>query len=696
MNMDAHLSQSPSSSPSNAPSTTMEDEDPETVTTSTPYLSPSPSPSEDPVDQVGQLSYVVATSGTSDRFSYLGDLQESMDVLAMQIASGFPWITVDTPTTIDGVFQTSTCRVVQCRPVLRCAVWMAGWWDLLSLVQVPCSMLNISLPLCLSPPDCPSFVGATDICQDVTVSIGIFVTKDVEGANQQAKDFEIALEQAIVGQDLQHSLDKVNLDSPTWIVTGTEQVPASRSLPSPNNDDLAEEKADLEDISLGAVVGMICGGLAALLFVLAVFVLRRKGSRDEGKNTYEVARVESKDTFFSVPHGSSDGLQSPPSSELDHDHDRREPQPQEEPSPPQLLMPPAKNDDASSSRASSSGWSSGGASPSTRDTDTAADDNDNTSPPNYMVDVGEQAYAQKSSDGMEPSIPSERELSQVTSDLDAAIQRGDWTAVGATAVLMYTGSSSDTTSTSVTSNNTSTRTPLLDSTIDSTMDRQSARSAELDRLVEMGDWEAMIQTAARFDAQEAPRPPSPFQCSSTVGSGSMDPLSLGAVAGTVDTGTAGSEAETEDLESLRGSSTGGEDSSTGRQTTFFRGSSTGGDDSTAGRQTAVSATYSEVQSKQQRLDEMRAEIERLIHEVVPEEIGNMEEMMTEFQGKEDELVETLRTMKERFVAQKARTAGRTTAQRAARQMVEAKARDPIPNQSVDKGKSSTLQLLDSL
>jgi len=41
-------------------------------------------------------------------------------------------------------------------------------------------------------------------------------------------------------------------------------------------------------------------------------------------------------------------------------------------------------------------------------------------------------------------------------------------------------------------------------------------------------------------------------------------------------------------------------------------------------------------------------------EVVPEEIDNVDEMMVQFQGREEELVEQLQTMQERAVAQKAR------------------------------------------
>ena len=64
----------------------------------------------------------------------------------------------------------------------------------------------------------------------------------------------------------------------------------------------------------------------------------------------------------------------------------------------------------------------------------------------------------------------------------------------------------------------------------------------------------------------------------------------------------------------------------------------------------------------------RAEVEELVRRVVPDKAGNVDEMMAQFAGREDELVETLRTMEERSVAQRARA----VVQRAAR--LEARAR----------------------
>ena len=59
----------------------------------------------------------------------------------------------------------------------------------------------------------------------------------------------------------------------------------------------------------------------------------------------------------------------------------------------------------------------------------------------------------------------------------------------------------------------------------------------------------------------------------------------------------------------------------------------------------------------QKVQEIRSEVESLVRRVVTEEIDNVDEMMLQFKGREEELVETLRTMQERQVAQKARVQG---------------------------------------
>lgn len=79
-------------------------------------------------------------------------------------------------------------------------------------------------------------------------------------------------------------------------------------------------------------------------------------------------------------------------------------------------------------------------------------------------------------------------------------------------------------------------------------------------------------------------------------------------------------------------------------------------------------------------------MEALVRRVVPEEIDNVDEMMPQFKGREEELVETLRTMQERAVAQKARVQGQKAAKREARNTVQQGGVElPVPGPTAESG-----------
>ena len=61
-------------------------------------------------------------------------------------------------------------------------------------------------------------------------------------------------------------------------------------------------------------------------------------------------------------------------------------------------------------------------------------------------------------------------------------------------------------------------------------------------------------------------------------------------------------------------------------------------------------------SSQRGLAEIRAKVKALVRRVVPEEVDNIDVMLTQFKGREEELVETLRRMQERAIASRARVA----------------------------------------
>jgi hypothetical protein len=162
-------------------------------------------------------------------------------------------------------------------------------------------------------------------------------------------------------------------------------------------------------------------------------------------------------------------------------------------------------------------------------------------------------------------------------------------------------------------------------------DMNPDRAAELDRLVEAGDWAGVVAAAAKYDAQEAAQ------------STASDAGNSSASVASTRTGDSG----------YSGTGTAVTGASGAYASTATTNSDSGG-------------------SRARKVEEIRAEVEALVEKVVPEEKGNIDEMMMQFRGREEELVETLRTMQEREVAQKARLEGQKRAKRDARETAEQK------------------------
>ena len=217
------------------------------------------------------------------------------------------------------------------------------------------------------------------------------------------------------------------------------------------------------------------------------------------------------------------------------------------------------------------------------------------------------------SSGISSSDDISTDRSASREQLDNLIEAGDWAAVGATAALLAAASDSQSQSSRSRATTRSTGSSDVD----------AARAAELDHLVDAGDWEGVVLAAAKFQAGQ----PDDHDKSS----GGRD----------------GSSADS------------GSDSNTGTGT------------GTAGSPSISTSLTDDTPSKAAKRAEVRGEVEALVRRVVPEEIDNVDEMMNQFKGREDELVETLRTMQERAVAQKARTAGQKAAKVKAKQMVKA-------------------------
>jgi hypothetical protein len=208
-------------------------------------------------------------------------------------------------------------------------------------------------------------------------------------------------------------------------------------------------------------------------------------------------------------------------------------------------------------------------------------------------------------------------------DLDGAIEAGNWGQVGAIAAILASKGHISPPAKRLLSR--SAEKSQDSSTYETSLDRM--RASEIDKLVDNGDWQGVVLAAARFEADQ-----------------------------------------TFDGESYSASA-----SNSSRWT--------GGSGTSASANTRSIATGEYSTSNVRGEEEIRAEVEALVRRVVPEEADNINEMMTQFKGREEELVETLRRMQERAIASRARLAVQKSAK------LEARIKKGSRNVGVSSGQS---------
>ena len=490
---------------------------------------------------------------------------------------------------------------------------------------------------------CPADAPAEDDCRDVSASVTITENEDATPQDVVA-EYSTALEQAIQEGRLQDALEQVNPNTRIAVEGSTAVSPTSAPASATESNGL----------SSGATAGIAIAAVAAFLAAAGLLVARKK--RLEKDEVYYAAGTQAladadqnardarelKDEGGSAMLGATQADYGKKASKQDVQQtsvvafDTLE---------EDIKVGATKGDDGEdSSNAGSSGWSSsaGVSSLNTGSADsldfaggqavgatlaaisaasaiTSRQDSKTTYVPLLLCKLYAVEriltmnfdFISYRGEGTVPKIPT---VSR--NDLDSAIEAGDWAAVGATAALLAAASDSPETG-SHSSRSGRTGTSSSRSAVSSI---DAARAAELDHLVDAGDWEGVVLAAAKFEASEEGSKGS----STSVKSGSA----------------------TNESRSIGGS--------TGAASSGF----------------SPSVSDSESPSKQQKRAEIRAEVEALVRRVVPEEIDNVDEMMLQFKGREEELVETLRTMQERAIAQKARVQGQKAAKREARNTVQ--------------------------
>mmetsp|Transcript_6108 Transcript_6108/g.11303 ORF Transcript_6108/g.11303 Transcript_6108/m.11303 type:complete len:941 (-) Transcript_6108:286-3108(-) len=432
--------------------------------------------------------------------------------------------------------------------------------------------------------DCPLGVNESDSCEEVTASIIILFQPDEEDPTEVAMTFKEDLEGAISTGELQNFLNCSAVYILDESVVGAAPVAAGSG------------------VSSGGIAAAVIGSLAVVV-VLGFLLARRNEQKEELEELQPAPRElvldEGSDEEQGKLQATSPVVKASEALGAAKQDSKRKVLDDEK----GLLLADNMADDASSSNAGSSGWSSsaGISSMNTGSADGLEFDKPTAGIGPTLEALNERVISgEKAARGETQDV--EGELPSVTrADLDSAIEAGDWAAVGATAALLAAASDSQSYS-SKSEQQTGTRSRSGSSV--SSLD--AARAAELDHLVDAGDWEGVVLAAAKYEADEG-----------------KDSLPSESVSG-------GSESRS-----------------------FTDGIG----------QTADSSVAS---SKGLKRQEYRAIVEDLVQRVVPEEIQNVDEMMLQFRGREDELVETLRTMQERAVAQKARH----SSQRAAKQQAK--------------------------
>mmetsp|Transcript_11925 Transcript_11925/g.17500 ORF Transcript_11925/g.17500 Transcript_11925/m.17500 type:complete len:1152 (+) Transcript_11925:262-3717(+) len=472
------------------------------------------------------------------------------------------------------------------------------------------SIGNTTNPSYLESPstnDCPDIVIDNEdgpLCGSAIQYIQLVIGAEPPDETKEA--FEVALNISIAEGRLQQILDERYPDSSIFIVTG--YTPPATLEPT--------QEEEQRGVSAGAAAGI---SIAAVVVVAAIgaalYVSQRRAQKEDEETFFPGEQTSTR----VLSQREAEGDISPPgvgdrslgATPPDFRKSRKTSQTASKTlaeGESDVGQPSADGGADSSSNAGSSGWSSsaGVSSLNTGSIDSMdivdkegmhAASLAAIGATSAIAGVSAIGKSDRDGSGDVPDVPN-----VTRDDLDSAIESGDWAAVGATAALL--AAASDSQSYSSRSRKTDASTSRAGSSVSSL---DAARAAELDHLVDAGDWEGVVVAAAKFEASE-------------------------------DTSTAGSR-DSKGPPSVEGSSGYG----------------------------SQSGSISESASKAAKRDEIRSEVESLVRRVVPEEIDNVDEMMLQFKGREEELVETLRTMQERQVAQKARVQGQKQAKRDARQ-----------------------------
>jgi hypothetical protein len=275
-----------------------------------------------------------------------------------------------------------------------------------------------------------------------------------------------------------------------------------------------------------------------------------------------------------------------------------------------LLIPPESRSIGNISHESEAGWSEA----YTSSIGSVSDDELLPDPPRRIPTLGQQMV----------SIPPNSPLAQSTlkgqrvtaeekfEELECAIMAGDWAMVGAAAAAL--ANIQDTQSKSEVSKSTMTARSGMSSSYSQNWRNKidSEKVDQLNKLIEQGDWDGVILAAATFEADA---------------NGASNSFPLGNPIVPSSDGSYGELMVHEDDSDEEGS---------GRDYQYSEAN-----------QSSLRSSRNSNPCPKRSPEEVRAEIAALVEEVIPEELDHVDDMIEQFAGRENELLETLTTMQER-------------------------------------------------
>ena len=435
---------------------------------------------------------------------------------------------------------------------------------------------------------CPADFGnpSVDLCAEITHQVPIIEGQEEEEERQR---FEDELQTAILGGELQTWLDQVAPNTIVTVLSGLSSRLVEQDseviTPSQPGAVTREESSD-DSLASGTIFGIVAGAMG-LVGLVSIFVVKRGGRQS---SSVPRTLVNDGDNYHAVESVGSDELEAGLS-------------PQSPERPKNLQQEPTSSPDASAPE-SDSGWSSSQGQ-SSRDNDEelsstmgVPDINDrwgrvedqaasalqfDVNNTTHMMDL-QELYSRNIQEDEEESQTDNHELNVPLTTLEQAILVGDWSAVGASASILastYRGefdqSIAASTDTSVTS-----------------MQVDSEEVEGLDKLIEAGNWEAVMAAAAKF----------------------QDPIF-------------GSD--------LEGSSEGTQ-SSFEDQDLYIDPEVTSISNSIKSYSTSTTAMKME--------NTNMAQIVALLEKIAIDDLGNANDLLEQFQGREDDLIDMLKAMEQ--------------------------------------------------